>query len=420
MPLPFPNLPASGPVEPKPGELWLNHRLTGVPCCALVASPRAAGDLSDHKLVLGPSGSGRTLLLARLGKVAHTAGRTVVFIEQSARGGTSPLRQVTERLDGSAVDLSTGAGFNPFWVPGPGPTGWAVPEGNIVEQLFHLLVALFDFETPEATRPKLRLRVLGYLLRGYYEKWTHPDAYWSPARDFWHGRSGHPDQQWHEGPSFNSFYEFMMLEAGRNRTPDFEEAYTWLLATSRKYYAGNTYDYLLNALPARQSEMLSNPVRAYYFGWPATTPSPAVTRAYWVLLYSLDTYLSAGSVYYDGQRLSVITNGLPSGYVEETQLDMTYIHLHTWRSFNRELVVGSAHLPVWSLLSDLTTKLLLPGCLREPAAALELGLSAELAAQVQQMSPQKREVALLVGQRFTIYSALLAPAHLALYQPQWL
>jgi hypothetical protein len=409
-------LASPSPTPALPGELWLLDRITGCPRLALPASPRAAGRVSDHKLVLGPSGAGRTVLLARLGLAAYEAGRAVVLIEQTDRGEASALHQLANRLGGPAHRLNFGVGFNPFWIPAQNGPGWQPPTDNVVEELFELLAALFDLETPPATRPPLRLRVLGYLLRRYYESWGQPDAFWSPTRDFWRGRPGSPAQQWHDGPSFNSFYELMMMEAGRSSQPEFETAYTWLLATARKYYAGNPLDHLLNALPEWQAELVGSPNRCLYFHWPHGEPLATWQRSYWLLLYTLDTHLAR----YDGRvasrRLSVITNGLPDDFTEENQLFHSANYLYSARLFDRELVVGAAQLPAWLLLDNLCTKLLLPGCLDETAAAGELGLTPAAAAQVAQLSPAKREVAVLVGQSLSVYSAWLSPTELAPYQ----
>jgi hypothetical protein len=86
---------------PKSGEFWLLHRLSSEPVCVLPASHSVN---SPHKLVFGPAGSGRSMLMARLALAAHEAGNLVVVLDMR---GARPLYQLTQHLGGTTYEITS-------------------------------------------------------------------------------------------------------------------------------------------------------------------------------------------------------------------------------------------------------------------------------------------------------------------------
>lgn len=261
----------------------------------------------QHTLVLGPAGSGRSLLLARLSRQAHQDERQVVVI--SMRGSQGPLYHLARYLAGTTRDLITRehARFNPFWFSAaPDSASCREPSNEELRHLIEVLIAVLPLALPGGVADRDWHNGMGRFIVLFYR--------YQP----WREDGGSPD--------FNSFYEFVSrpLEA----LPDWVEQPTpaqhfqqWFLTATKPFYRGGGLDYLMNAAPGPLPTLRAVQNRFLYLnlalGDPLAEPGQPtepyggadavrLQAAFWLLLYALDAQVGCRQ----GQQLTVVLDEL--------------------------------------------------------------------------------------------------------------
>lgn len=405
------------------GTLWLRHLDSGAPTEALLTSATSY-QAQPTTLVLGPTGSGRSVMLARLGEAAHAAGDCVVFLDF---GPGTPSNQVTQRVGGRSQPVPVG--FNPFYLPDYFGGGWRYLSGfDGVDELASLLNNLFSLGLVADDLPAGRLVALQHVLERYYD--LQAGGLDAPTRsllaDAWQARPGNVSQQWHAGPSFNSFYEFLVYEVSNPDLASMRPALNWLIAQGHPYYAGGDLDYLLNALPDELAATFDAPGRCLNLFFEPSTPRPLLTCQCWLLLYSLDAYLVRPAV--KPRRLSILANFLPEEALAGPGEDFFFHYEQTRRSRYRALTLAYQLLPAAlvhrpALLATFSRRIILARSYWGASDLLALtGLDPGQQQHVQRLCPSEREVAIFEVTGcppvvLHVYSAWLEPGELRSYQP---
>lgn len=201
-----------------PFGVRLGERISGRPLHVdLSDEPMRQGVITNrNKIVIGPSGSGKSFFTNHLVHSYHAQGSHVVIVDVG-----HSYKSVCELVGGYYFTYSEDdpIRFNPFYVP---PGGKIDIEKR--ESIKALLVTLWKRDHESFSRSEYV--ALSNALQTYYEKEV----------DF---------------RSFDSFYEFVrdeftfQLAADKVRINDFDVA--GFLYVLRPYYKGGEFDYLLNA-----------------------------------------------------------------------------------------------------------------------------------------------------------------------------
>lgn len=211
-----------------PIGLRLGDRLTGRPQHVdLSDEPMKHGIITNrNKIVIGPSGSGKSFLTNHMVRSYYETGAHVVIVDVG-----HSYKGLCELVDGYYFTYSeeNPICFNPFYVEGGG-----LPDTEKKESIKTLLVTLWKKDNEALLRSEYV--ALSNAIQLYFEK----DV---PSR------------------SFNSFYEFVrdgfrqVLVGEQVRDKDFDIA--GFLYVLKPYYKGGEFDYLLNA--TENLDLLSQP-----------------------------------------------------------------------------------------------------------------------------------------------------------------
>ncbi|MBI2282839.1 MAG: TraG family conjugative transposon ATPase [Bacteroidetes bacterium] len=201
-----------------PFGLRFGDRITGIPVHVdLSDEPMHRGVITNrNKIVIGPSGSGKSFFTNHLVHSYHAQAAHVVIVDVG-----HSYKSVCELVGGYYFTYSENnpIRFNPFYVPGS-----EVPDIEKRESIKALLVTLWKKDQESFSRSEYV--ALSNALQAYYEQEVG-------------------------FRSFNSFYEFVrdqftvQLAAEKVRTNDFDVA--GFLYVLKPFYKGGEFDYLLNA-----------------------------------------------------------------------------------------------------------------------------------------------------------------------------
>lgn len=365
---PDPEMPSSQVATHPAGQLWLRPTANVPSKLAVDRFPyQSQGALNDNKLVLGPAGSGRSIMLARLAEAAHAAGNQVVVLGFDSRG---PVAAVGERVGQqvSAISKPADASFNPFWLPALDTSAAQSPTEHQFQMLATLLENMLQL-TSATSLPEMggnkRIR-LGMLLRREIGLYYSQQA-WLRQPGGKVGRSRNPAQAWHplEAPSFNSFYEFCLGRWGQSsgmqqadvQQADVEERifFQWLGNAGAPFYAGGPLDALMNATPEQVSKLVDSPSRLLRVTLDATiadtfkttVDTPDADTSTWkepaleawqrlllLLLHTFDVHFGSRK-----QRLTVVIDNL-SDRMGGGMLSYLADYFVTWKYYNRDVIIG--------------------------------------------------------------------------------
>lgn len=425
----------------KPGELWL-HTEAG-PKRALARYARQQGAVNDNKLVLGPAGSGRSLLLGRLAKTASEAGGCVVVLDSFGvnLNNPGPLWMLTFSQGGTfaSLDRPGQLSFNPFWMPDAGYSGWRMPQaparlptGEEMQAIALLLANLLRLSRYDA--PVTEEKVQGWLYDAVAAYYASPEM---QASD--------------HNPCFKAFVNVVLALP---RTGEVEwlnaEFIDWLTQVSQPYREGGELEALLDASHFQAQAAFARPGQGMTyidFGLDASAASAAdtpefkqapwgnpaaqaQTRVLMLLLHTLDFRMGQRE-----QRLTIVADELHYDSLGSRMATYLAGYLGRGPQYNRELVVGwhespatvfqEQHPAARTILAHCGTHILLAGTLShfdKAAKYAPLDLTEEETDTLTGLSCGTRELMVRrPGQACEVFSAQLAYVNLTDFVPQkWL
>lgn len=403
----------------QPGELWL-HGPDG-PKLAVARFPREQGAATDNKLVLGPAGSGRSLMLARLARTAHAAGNQVVILDHT---GSNPrnrgaLWHLTRTKGGTFTTASEPVQFNPFWFPGLDDQSWRLPTEEEVSTLGQVLVSVLSLTRYAGPANPTHMRELLEVSLG----------------DYFSDMAGTPTL-----PGFASFLEW--LEAQPDRTLPGSVAgkfRQWFAQASQPFRPGGTLGHVLAATPAQLRKLLNSTGRLLHLetgpGAATEADTPGYSMRPWPLAApeahqrEIILFLHALATWYGDResRLTFIVNEWHYDILREPLAAYLLNFFQRGPASNHELIAGwhespstvfSAENPAAQLvLAQAGTQLLLHNfAARNANDAGERFAVLELRPREEEAFRNLAEREVLVRQplnRFEVFSTRLAPADLA-------
>ena len=205
-----------------PAGIRFVDRLTGYPVSVdLSDEPRDRGLIANrNKLIIGPSGTGKSFLTNHLVDGYHAQGSHVLLVDV---GGS--YSGTCEYVGGTYIsyDEDSPIQFNPFYLA-EGET----LDTEKVESLKQLIVTIW--KTADATLAQSEYMTLSNAITGFYEHCDETGTF----------------------PKFDSFYDYVegpfskKLQAQRVREKDFD-LQNFLYVLSAFHSDGGTYGYLLNS-----------------------------------------------------------------------------------------------------------------------------------------------------------------------------